>query len=185
MSIITKHGDTGETGLLYGGRVPKDDARVEAYGTVDEAVAALGLARALTQHALVRQALLALQQDLFVLAAEMAIDVKDYATFDKHFKRVTPAMVDRIDAQVREIEALIAMPPTFIVPGAGAGSAALDMARTIVRRAERRATGLHNAGLLTNGEILRYLNRASDLVYSLARYETKDTDPEVLAGRHA
>ncbi|MSQ25001.1 MAG: cob(I)yrinic acid a,c-diamide adenosyltransferase [Dehalococcoidia bacterium] len=184
MSIVTKRGDTGETGLLYGGRVPKDDARVEAYGTVDEAVAALGLARSLSGQAMVRAALLALQQDLFVLAAEMAIDVKQYATFDKHFKRVTAAMVDRIGAQVLEIEAKIAMPPTFIVPGSSAGSAALDLARTIVRRAERRATGLQAAGLLTNGEIIRYLNRASDLVYSLARYETKDTDPEILAGRH-
>lgn len=185
MSIVTRTGDQGETGLLYGGRVSKDDQRVEAYGTVDEAVAALGLARALSAYPRVRQTLLDLQKQLFTVAAEMAIDIAEYPKFDKHFPRVTPEMVQRIEAMVHEIEAEIAMPPTFVVPGASAASGALDLARTVVRRAERRAITLRNAGLLTNAEILRYLNRASDLVYALARYENKDADPEILAGRRA
>jgi cob(I)alamin adenosyltransferase len=183
MSIVTKTGDRGETGLLYGGRVPKDDPRVEAYGTVDEAVSAMGLARALSAHERVRNVLLAVQKELFTVGAELATDIQHYDKFDAHFKRVTAAQVEALEAVISQIEAEIAMPPTFIVPGATPGAAALDLARTIVRRAERRAVDLQRAGLLTNLEIIRYLNRLSDMVYTLARYETKDIGPEVLVGR--
>lgn len=183
MSVVTKTGDQGETGLLYGGRVPKDDPRVEAYGTVDETVAALGLARSFSRLPLVKATILEVQKELFTVGAELAIDIHDYATFDKHFTRVTAAMVDRLEALVKKIEGEIAMPPTFIVPGANTASAALDLARTICRRAERRAAGLKSAGLLENREIIRYLNRLSDLIYTLARYENKDAAPEVLVGR--
>lgn len=185
MSVVTKTGDQGETGLLYGGRVPKDDPRVEAYGTVDETVAALGLARSFSRYPLVKATILEVQKELFTVGAELAIDVRDYASFDKHFKRVTAAMVDRLEALVKQLEGELAMPPTFIAPGANTASAALDLARTICRRAERRATGLKSAGLLENREIIRYLNRLSDLIYTLARYENKDADPEVLVGRRA
>ncbi len=185
MGIVTKRGDTGETGLLYGGRVPKDDPRVEAYGTVDEAVAALGLARAFSSYPRVKAVVLEVQKELFTLAAELAIDVAEYDKFDRHFTRVTQPMVDQLEARIVAVEAEIAMPPTFIVPGASPASGALDLARTVVRRAERRVAALNASGLVQNDQILRYLNRLSDLVYTLARYENKDADPETLAGNRA
>ncbi len=185
MSIVTKHGDKGETGLLYGGRVPKNHPRVETYGTVDEAVSALGLARALSASSRVKEVLLAVQKELFILGAELATDTKEYDKFDSHFSRITAEQVEQLERSVQEIEAEISMPPTFIVPGATAASAALDLGRTIVRRAERRAVDLQRTGMLENPEIIRYLNRLSDLVYTLARYENKDADPEVLVGRKA
>jgi cob(I)alamin adenosyltransferase len=185
MSIVTKRGDRGQTGLLYGGRVPKSDPRVEAYGTVDEAVAALGVARALSRYPRVKEAVLQVQKQLFTVAAELAIDVAEYEKFDRHFQRVTAAMVEELERAIEQVEAEVAMPPTFIVPGASPGSAALDLARTIVRRAERRVVALAAEGMVTNGEIVRYLNRLSDYVYTLARYENKDADPEVLVGRRA
>ncbi|MCH7553775.1 MAG: cob(I)yrinic acid a,c-diamide adenosyltransferase [Chloroflexi bacterium] len=185
MSVVTKTGDSGDTGLLYGGRVPKDDPRVEAYGTVDETVAALGLARALSAHQRVKDVIVVVQKELFTVGAELATDPKAYSTFDKHFARVSGKMVDGLHAIILEIEDEIQMPPTFIVPGANPASGALDLARTIARRAERRAATLAAKGLTTNPEILRYLNRLSDLIYTLARYENKDTDPEILAGNRA
>ncbi len=181
MSVVTKTGDKGETGLLYGGRVPKDDARVEAYGTIDEAVSALGLARALSKYPRVKETLLVVQKELFTVGAELATDVQHYEKFDAHFKRVSSAQVDALERLVHEIGDEIAMPPTFIIPGATPGGAALDLARTIVRRAERRAVELQRRKLLTNPEIIRYLNRLSDMVYTLARYESKDLGPEALA----
>lgn len=185
MSIVTKTGDRGDTGLLYGGRVPKDDPRVEAYGTVDEAVSALGLARALSTFPRIKEAVLAVQKELFTVGAELATDVSQYEKFDAHFQRVTAAQVTRLEETIQAIEAEIPMPPTFIVPGATPASAALDLARTIVRRAERRAVDLQRHGMLVNMEIIRYLNRLSDMIYTLARYETKDAPPEVLVGRRA
>jgi len=185
MGIVTKTGDTGETGLLYGGRVPKSDPRLEAYGTIDEAVSALGLARALSRYAKVKGWILRLQKELFAVAAELAIDVKEYGTFDKHFKRVSKEMVEGLERLIEEVEQEVAMPPTFIVPGATAASGALDLARTIVRRAERRIIELKGQGLVQNPEIIRYINRLSDTIYALARYENKETDPEILVGRRS
>lgn len=183
MSIVTKTGDKGDTGLLYGGRVPKDDPRVEAYGTVDEAVSAMGLARSLSAYSRVKDILLATQKEMFTVGAELATDIQHYEKFDAHFKRVTAVQVDHLEQIIKDIEAEINMPPTFIVPGATPGAAALDLARTIVRRAERRAVDLQRNGMLSNIEIIRYLNRLSDMVYTLARYETRETGPEVLVGR--
>ena len=185
MSVVTKTGDQGETGLLYGGRVSKNDPRVEAYGTVDETVAAMGLARSLSAYPRVKEVLLQIQHELFTVAAELAIDVAEYEKFDQHFSRVTAEMVDGLHGLVDEVEAGIELPPTFIIPGASPASAALDVARTVCRRAERRVMTLKDLGLLQNGEILRYLNRLSDLIYTLARYENKDADPEILAGRRS
>ena len=185
MGVVTKRGDKGETGLLYGGRVPKDDLRVEAYGTIDEAVSALGLARALSAYPQVKEVVLRVQKELFALSAELAIDVERYDRFDAHFARVTGEQVEQLERSIQEVEAAVPMPPTFIVPGATPASAALDLARTIVRRAERRAVELKRRAMLTNGEIVRYMNRLSDLIYTLARYENKDADPEILVGRRA
>ncbi len=183
-SVVTKTGDKGDTGLLYGGRVSKSHPRVEAYGWVDEAVSALGLAPSPGTKPKVREVVLKLQKELFTVGAELATDPKDYGKLKQHFKTVTPAMTEGLEEIVKQLEEEIDLPRTFLIPGATTGGAALDLARTIVRRAERRAVGLKEAGLLGNQEVIRYLNRLSDVVYELARYETKDLAEEIpITGR--
>ncbi|MBI2867612.1 MAG: cob(I)yrinic acid a,c-diamide adenosyltransferase [Chloroflexi bacterium] len=183
-SVVTKTGDKGDTGLLYGGRVPKDDLRVEAYGTVDEAVSALGLARALSDKPRIKDVLLKVQKELFLVAGELATHQDDYRKLEEHFMTLTPKMVADLEQIVDNLEAEIGVPKTFLVPGATPAGAALDLGRTIVRRAERRVVTLQRQGMLHNPEVLRYLNRLSDLVYELARYENKGSGPEVpISGR--
>ena len=167
--IYTKHGDRGTTGLLYGGRVSKSNARVEAYGTIDEAVAALGLAKALIDDPPVRETIDGLQRALFTVAAELATDPAHKAKLIEHFAAVTPDMTAGLEQRIDALIAAKPLPQAFIVPGATSGSAALDLARTVLRRAERRAVGLTEAGLLDSPELLRYLNRASDMLFVLAR----------------
>ncbi|MFQ5860186.1 MAG: cob(I)yrinic acid a,c-diamide adenosyltransferase [Dehalococcoidia bacterium] len=171
--MYTRTGDTGETQLLFGGRVPKTDPRCEAYGTVDEANAALGMARALSQDARVKELIKQVQRELFTVGSELATDRKHYTTFKAHFQPVTPKMVDRLEGLMDELMAEVQLPPAFIIPGASPASAALDLARTLLRRAERRALELKGKDLLVNPEVLRYLNRLSDLVFVLARYEDR------------
>ena len=170
-SIYTKRGDQGETGLLYGGRISKADPRAEAYGAVDEAASALGLAKALTSKARVRETIDALQRELFTVGAELATDPAERAKLLKHFSVVGPDMTAGIESQIDALVSEVPLPKEFVVPGGSPASAALDMARTIVRRAERRTVALADAGLLDSPELLRYLNRASDLLFMLARYE--------------
>ena len=177
-SVVTRTGDRGETGMLYGGRVPKTDPRVEAYGTVDESVSALGLARALCAKPTVKEILLEVQKELFLVGGELATSSAQYEKLKENFQVVTTQMVERLDKLIEELEQEIEVPRTFLVPGATPGAAALDLGRTIIRRAERRAVGLNQAGVLPNPEVLRYLNRLSDLIYELARYETKDEAEE-------
>jgi cob(I)alamin adenosyltransferase len=169
VSIVTRHGDGGETSLLYGGRVPKDDLHTEAYGALDEAISALGLARALSADSTRAERILALQRDLFTVGAELATAASDRTKLEKHFATVSAAMVGALDAEVTELEARVALPQGFVIPGGNAVAAALDLGRTFVRRAERRAVSLQRAGGLANGEVLRYLNRCSDLLFMLAR----------------
>ena len=171
VKIYTKGGDSGETGLLYGGRVPKTDPRCEAYGTVDEAVAALGLARALSASPKVKETVKQVQRELFTVGAELSTDPAQYAIMQRHFDVVSSAMVERLEQLIDELEADVQLPRSFIIPGASAASSALDLARTILRRAERRVVGLKESGLLVNDEVLRYINRLSDLLFMLARYE--------------
>lgn len=173
VKVYTRTGDRGDTGLLYGGRVPKSDPRVEAYGAIDESVSALGLGRALSRRRKVKEIVHALQRELFTVGGEMATADKQYDTFVRHFGGVTAAMVERLEATIAELEREVEMPRAFIMPGDTAASGALDLARAIIRRAERRAVSLHEAGLTRNPEIVRYLNRLSSLVYLLARYEDK------------
>jgi cob(I)alamin adenosyltransferase len=168
-SIATRGGDGGETSLLYGGRVPKDDLHTEACGAVDEAVSALGVARAQEEDSARAGRLLALQRELFTVGAELATGPGERAHLERHFTTVTAAMVDRLDAQLDELEGRIRLPRAFVVPGGTPLGAALDVARTLVRRAERRAVGLRRAGALENPEVLRYLNRLSDLLFLIAR----------------
>jgi cob(I)alamin adenosyltransferase len=172
--IYTRGGDDGTTGLLYGGRVDKHDARTEAYGTTDEAVAALGMARVFIADSLLADLVLRLQRELFVVGAELATDRANSGKLKPGVTKVTAAMVDDLEALIDEYVARIRMPEEFIVPGESRGSAFLDFARTVVRRAERHAVAMDRAGLLVDREAVRYLNRLADLVFVLARYEEGD-----------
>jgi cob(I)alamin adenosyltransferase len=162
-------GDDGTTGLLGGGRAPKDDVRIEAYGTVDEASSALGLAKALSQEGRVREICEELQRGLYRLGAELATNPGDAGKFVV----TSGAEVEALEARMRELEAEVAMPSEFILPGATPASAALDLARAVARRAERRTVALVRAGGLTNPEAARWLNRLSLLLFVLARYEER------------
>jgi len=180
-AVATGRGDDGSTGLLYGGpRVAKDDPRVEAYGTVDESVAALGVARA--QLALKAQygvlppsfgrldeLILRLQRELFVVGAELATPRELADRLRDGETRVTRAMVDALGEILAALEANLALPKEFVVPGETMTSATLELARTTVRRAERRVVALHRLGLLGESQVLPYLNRLADLLWVLAR----------------
>lgn len=170
-SIVTRGGDSGETSLLYGGRVPKDDLHTEAYGALDEAISALGLARASLApvDAAFAERILALQRELFTAGAELATGRGERHLLEKHFATVSAAMVDAMEADVHDLEARVPLPQAFVIPGGTVPAAALDLARTFVRRAERRAVALQRAGELENPEVVRYLNRCSDLLFMLAR----------------
>ncbi len=183
MRIYTKRGDEGETDLLYGGRVSKTDPRTEAAGTLDEAVAALGVARALSAQPLVASVVDELQRALFTVGAELATDAEHHEKLAQHFTAVSVEMTQALEKRIDALDAEVELPAAFVVPGASPASAALDVARTTLRRAERRAVELHERGMLANREVLRYLNRASDLVFMLARYEDRALPPETVGGK--
>ena len=166
--IYTRTGDDGTTGLLYGGRVPKSDLAAEAYGSVDEAVAALGAARAMADATLA-EALLQIQRELFVVGADLATNPDQRAKLTDEVSRVTTGMVDRLEQLIDERVERHPLPQEFIVPGSNQLSAALDLARTLCRRAERRAVEMREAGREVSPDALRYLNRLSDLLFVLAR----------------
>ena len=175
--IYTKTGDDGTIGLLYGGRIPKDDLVTEAYGTTDEAVAVLGLARSLTEDPAMQADLLALQRELFVVGADLAANPAKRTKLDGGVSLVTEDMVGRLE---RRIDALVTqrpLPQVFIVPGANPASAALDLARSVVRRAERRVVEMEEAKRTVNPEVRRYLNRLSDLIFVLARWHAGEAEP--------
>lgn len=175
MSIATKTGDQGTTGLMYNRRVSKSHPRVEAYGCVDELNAALGLARATGREKFVMDHLLAIQKDLVTLMGELATAVDNLPRYVKDgFKLVTPEMTAGLDKLVREIESQKIAFKGWATPGASEHSAALDVARTVCRRAERRVCALHESGQLHNPEIIIFLNRLADLLWLFARWvETK------------
>jgi cob(I)alamin adenosyltransferase len=171
MSIVTKTGDEGETSLMYGRRVSKTDPRVEAYGCVDELNAALGLVRAVSENEFVAKEILAAQKDLITLMGELATAREDIERYVKDgFKLTTALMVDRLTSVIVDLEKDKSLyPKDWVIPGGNTVSAALDFARTTCRRAERSVAALKDL----NGEILRYLNRLSDLSWILARYIEK------------
>lgn len=173
-SIATRTGDTGDTGLLYGGRVRKTDARVDAYGAGDEAVSALGLARALSGDERVKSEIHAIQRDMFTVNSELATSTESRHLLEKHFPTVGPEMTQRVDELLAELEAAVELPRSFIIPGGSAGSGAIDLARTVVRRTERATVALLDSGELANSEVAKYLNRLSDCLFMLARYEDRD-----------
>lgn len=178
MSIATKTGDNGTTALMYGRRVPKNHPRVEAAGSIDELNAALGLARAAAKYSFIADNLLRIQQDLITLMGEIAVSSEDLDRYLKDgFTLVTPAMTAKLDALVKDIEDQKVSFKGWATPGALPEAAALDMARTICRRAERRVCDLRDTGELRNDEILIFSNRLSDLLWLLARWVEAQCQP--------
>ena len=191
-AVATGRGDDGTTGLLYGGpRISKDDLRTEAYGTIDEAVAALGIARAgLPDDAGVaelRTLILRFQRELFVAGAELATTPEAWPRLEDGRTRVDESMLAGVEAVLADLEGRITMPTEFVVAGETPASAALELARTILRRAERRAITLQRKGLVPGPWLLPYLNRLADLVWVMARFaeslEAADARPAVEGGR--
>lgn len=195
-AVATGRGDDGTTGLLYGGeRVRKDDLRTEAYGTIDEAIAALGIARAeLVERdrearldprlAALAAVVLRIQRELFVVGAELATNPGARDRARDGVTRVSEAMVAGVDELLREAEAGIELPREFVVPGETRLSAGLELARTVLRRAERRSVtlSLHDEGLAA-GRVLPYLNRLADLLWVLARAAEQAEARESTAAR--
>jgi cob(I)alamin adenosyltransferase len=179
MSIATKTGDAGETALMYGNRVLKTDRRVEAYGTVDELNAALGLVRATTGERVVQEVVISVQKELVIVMGELAVADKDRDRYLKGgYEVVSAAMVDRLTDVVNDLEKNYHLDiKHWATPGDSLSSAALDMARTTCRRAERRVVALCDRPDYVNPETIRYLNRLSDVLWLFARYiETKGTE---------
>jgi cob(I)alamin adenosyltransferase len=180
-AVSTKRGDDGTTGLLFGGdRIPKDDPRTEAYGTIDEAVSALGVVRAelgfkrsLNEQpptlALIEQLVLRFQRELFVVASELATNPEAWDRQRDGVTRVSAEMVAGVEQLLADFEARLVLPREFVVPGETRSSAFLEIARTILRRAERRAVTLDRAGLVPGPHLIPYLNRLADLLWVLAR----------------
>jgi cob(I)alamin adenosyltransferase len=172
MSIATKTGDAGETALMYGKRVPKTHRRVEAYGTVDELNSALGLARAVAAERLVQEVTLSVQKELVILMGELAVTDEDRDRYLKDgYDVVSETMVDRLTEVVNNLEKNHHI--TFkhwATPGNNLSSAALDVARTTCRRAERRVVALADTTDYVNPETIRYLNRLSDVLWLFARF---------------
>ncbi len=175
--IYTKTGDDGTTGLLFGGRVGKDDLVTDAYGTTDEAVAALGLARALTHDDEIATEVLALQRDLFVVGADLATNPDERDRLEAGVSLVTDDMVAALEARIDAFVGERPLPQVFIVPGANPASAAVDLARAIVRRAERAVVALERADRAPNPTVRIYLNRLSDLLFVLARRQAGEGEP--------
>lgn len=170
MKIYTKTGDDGTTGLLFGGRVSKADALVEACGDIDEAVSALGIARAACDDDELSALLLQLQRGLFVAAADLAANPRRRDRLEPGISCVEAEQVDELEQTIDRLVAVRPLRPVFVVPGANAISAALDLARTVLRRAERHAVRAAAEGREVSPSIVAYLNRSSDLVYVLARH---------------
>jgi len=177
MSIATKNGDDGTTALMYDRRVPKTHPRIEACGAMDELNAALGVAHASAKHDFVRNNLLVIQKDLIVLMGELCVQPEDLPRYVKDgYSLVTPVMTATLDALVLEIEEQNVSSKSWAMPGATPTGAALDLARTICRRAERRVCVLKDSSELKNAEIVIYLNRLSDLLWLFARWVESKTE---------
>jgi cob(I)alamin adenosyltransferase len=169
-SIVTKTGDEGQTGLMYNRRVPKSHPRIEACGGVDELNAALGLARATATNPQIREHLLAIQKELVLLMGELATALEDLPRYlSEGHSQVTEQWSARLEALAKASQQRELAPKGWATPGGNLHSAALDVARTVCRRAERQASGLREAGQLENKQMLIYLNRLSDLLWLWAR----------------
>ena len=182
MKVYTKKGDKGATRLLFGMRVSKTDPRCEAYGSTDTAVSAMGLARALCNDQRVKEILLIVQRQMFTVGSELATDRTKWSDLKAKYAVVTADMVAELEGYIDELDVQIDLPPAFIVPGASAGSGALDLARSLLRTGERRAVALQEDGQLASPEVVRYLNRLSDLLFILARFEDREFPFELTTG---
>jgi cob(I)alamin adenosyltransferase len=168
MKIYTRKGDDGTTGLLYGGRVAKDSVSIEANGTVDEAQAALGLARAeVARGSEVDGLLVGVERDLYVLMAELATLARNRAKLSPGVSLVTAGMVTRLEELIDELTGRFPAVTEFVIPGHDRVAASLEFARTLVRRAERRAL----AAAADGSQVVPYLNRLSDLLWTMARWQ--------------
>ena len=172
--IYTKTGDDGTTGLLYGGRVSKGDELVDAYGDIDEAVAALGAARAALEPRLAR-IVLRLQREMFAAAADLAASPRQRRRLVPGISLVTAEMTAGVEQLIDDLVAESPPRPVFVVPGATQAGALLDLGRAVVRRAERHAVRARSSGRPVADEVLRYLNRLSDLLFVLARHAADGT----------
>ncbi|HEX3539425.1 MAG TPA: cob(I)yrinic acid a,c-diamide adenosyltransferase [Acidimicrobiales bacterium] len=168
MKIYTRKGDDGTTGLLYGGRIAKDDPAIEANGAVDEAQAMLGLARAEAERGSELDGILiGLQRDLYILMAELATAPANRAKLVAGQTLVTAAMIDGLEERIDALTERFPPVTEFVLPGHDRASAALEVARTVVRRAERRAL----AAAADGSQVVPYLNRLSDLLWTMARWQ--------------
>lgn len=163
--VFSKKGDVGETSLLTGARVSKASLRPEAYGTLDEASSAMGMAKALTQNSLIKDKIGAVQKDLLLLGALLSCEGECPPEY-----RLESSRADQLEQWIRELQQEVPLPRQFVFPGANAVSAAVDLARTIIRRAERRCVALKESGDLDNPKVHAYLNRLGDFLFTLARY---------------
>lgn len=169
-SIVTRTGDAGTTSLMFNRRVPKHHPRVEAYGVVDELNAALGLVRAGVADPALKARIVEIQKELIVFMGELATDPADLERYlQAGFKQVQPEMTARLDGWVEEVEAELPPPQGWLLPGHNELSARLHVARTVCRRAERKASALLSSGDLRNSDSLTYLNRLGDLLWLWAR----------------
>lgn len=176
--VYTRTGDDGTTALLFGGRTRKDAPGPSAYGAVDEAVAAIGLARAEAGPGTeLTDLLIRLQRELFVVGAELATAPENRHKLEDGTTRVPAEMVAALEPIIDDITTRFAAPQEFVLPGENRVAAALDVARTVVRRAEREAVAAADAGWLDEGHLIAYLNRLADLVYTLARWQEGEYRP--------
>jgi cob(I)alamin adenosyltransferase len=183
VKIYTRKGDDGSTGLWYGGRVAKSDARPEAYGSVDEAASELGVCRvAARDNEELYADILRIQNELFVAGAELATAPEAAQRLEPGVSKVTTEMVERLESDIDRYMGRVNLPPKFVIPGGTELSARLDVARTAVRRAERRVSAMRESGQLPDDTVLRYLNRASDAIYAMARF-ADEPEPELFGGR--
>jgi cob(I)alamin adenosyltransferase len=183
VKIYTRKGDDGSTGLWYGGRVPKHAGRPEAYGSIDEAASALGLARAAAERGgELHSDILRIQSELFVAGAELATAPEAAARLEPGVSRVTADMTERLESDIDRYMDRVELPPKFVIPGGSELSARLDVARAAVRRAERRVALLKDAGELADDTVLRYLNRLSDALFAMARF-ADEPEPQLFEGR--
>jgi len=171
---FSKKGDRGFTSLLGGQRIPKSGPRPEAYGTLDEASSALGIARASATRPKTKEIIISIQKDLLLLGAELATAPED---LKKYPLQIETEHVERLERLIEDLQKDRDVGKEFILPGETVASAAIDLGRTIVRRAERKAVRLLQEKIITNGEVLRFLNRLADLLFTLARYEESPGKP--------
>ena len=181
-SISTKYGDCGETSLLYGGRVAKSNRRVAANGIGDEAISAIGLARASCDSDFLNDELLEIQRLMFLANAEITTEIEHLDKLREHFQTIGEEHVVELDELLKKLEDEIQLPPAFTIPGASFESATLDMARCKIRNLEREAVALFEDRMIQNGHLLTWLNRLSDCVFMMARYVDRGLPTEVVTG---